>query len=94
MVYEFTNQFLKDAKRFHKDSKFVHLLGAKINETLNANSIEGIAGLQLIRGTFVHYRFKIKTDSSVYRVGIKSLKKVIWFACVDSNKKRFYKRFP
>ncbi len=73
MECEFTNQFLKDSRRFQKDSKLVHLLGAKINETIKAKSVKSIGGLQLIRGTKVHYRFKIKTDKHVYRVGIKRL---------------------
>jgi len=94
MEYEFTKQFLRDVKRFHRDDKFVHHLGAKINHTFNAVSIDKIDGLVSIRGTAVHYRFKIKTDKCVYRIGIKRLKKIIWFACIDNNKKRFYKRFP
>lgn len=94
MECEFTKQFLKDIKSFQKDSKLVPLLGAKINQTLKANSISEVQGLQLIRGTSVHYRFKIKTDIFIYRVGIKKLKKVIWFTCIDNHKKRFYKRFP
>jgi|HubBroStandDraft_5_1064220.scaffolds.fasta_scaffold1565908_2 hypothetical protein len=94
MTYEFTNQFLKDIKRFGKNKKLIHLLGAKIKETNLADSIDGISGLQIIRGTAIHFRFKIRTETTIYRIGIKKLKKVIWFACIDSNKKRFYKRFP
>lgn len=94
MEYEFTNQFLKDLKRFRKDARFLQHLGAKINHTFKTESIDKIDGLEPIRGTTIHYRFKIKTDTFIYRIGIKRLKKIIWFACIDNNKKRFYKRFP
>ena len=94
MEYESTNQFLRDLNRYKHDKKFIHLIGARINETISVSSLEMIHGLEPIRGTTSHYRFKIKTEKFIYRVGIKRLKKVIWFSCADSNKKRFYKRFP
>lgn len=77
MEYEFTKQFLKDLKHFRHDVKFVHHLGAKINHAFKASSIDNIDGIELIRGTSVHYRFKIKTDTFIYRIGIKRIKKVI-----------------
>jgi hypothetical protein len=94
MDYEFTNEFLKDLKHFGPDSKFLQQLEAKINHTFNVTSIGRIDGFVPIRGTTTHYRFKIKTDKTIYRIGVKRIKKVIWFACIDNNKKRFYKRFP
>jgi hypothetical protein len=94
MEYKLTNQFLKDVKSFGGDNNFVHLLAAKIKETVTATSFDQLDGLVSIRGTSAHYRFKIKTDKTIYRIGIKRFKKVVWFACIDNNKKRFYKRFP
>ena len=94
MESEFTNKYLRDLKSYKKDRELIHLLGAKINEAVKSNSIEDVNGLVLIRGTTVHYRFKIKSGKIIYRIGIKHLKNTIWFACIDNNKKRFYKRFP
>ena len=94
MDYEFTNEFLKDLKRFRPDRKLLQNLEAKINHTYNSASIEQLDGFIRIRGTTTHYLFKIKTNKTIYRIGVKRIKKVIWFACIDNNKKRFYKRFP
>ena len=94
MEYEFTKQFAGDLRRYKTDQQFIHSIGKRINETIVALSIVDIHGLSQIRGITVHYRFKIKTKEAVYRIGIKRLKKVIWFACIDNDKKRFYKRFP
>lgn len=94
MDYEFTNEFLKDLKRFRSDQRLLQHLEAKINHTYNSISIEELNGFVPIRGTTTHYRFKIKTNKSIYRIGVRRIKKVIWFACIDNDKKRFYKRFP
>jgi len=75
MEYEFTNQFSIDLKRYRRDKLFIHSIGKIINETIVALFIENIHGLDSIRETSVHYRFKIKTKDAVYRVGIKRLKK-------------------
>ena len=94
MEYEFSDKFIRDLKSFRHDKEFVHLLGAKINETIKAKSLKNIGGLVSIRKTKVHYRLKIKSSKEIYRIGLKLLNNVIWFSCIDSNKKRFYKRFP
>ncbi|HTA26251.1 MAG TPA: hypothetical protein VK809_00570 [Bacteroidia bacterium] len=85
---------MKDAKSFDDDSEFVHLLAVKVKHITKVASMEDIDGLVPIRKTTTNYRFKIKTNKSTYRVGIKRIKKIIWLACIDNNKKRFYKRFP
>lgn len=94
MEYEFTRQFAKDLKSYTDDKSFLQTIGKRVNETNRADSINEIHGLKDIRGTTAHFRFKIKTNKAIYRIGIKLLKNVIWFACIDNNKKRFYKRFP
>ncbi len=94
MEYELTNQFLRDIRRYKTDKTFVRAIGARINETISAKELNDIHGLVLIRGTTAHFRFKIRSGNTTYRIGIKKLKNVIWFACVENNKSRFYKGFP
>lgn len=80
MEFEFTKQFIRVLKKYEHDKQFVRSIGKRINEANVAVSIVNIHGLEIIRGTSIHFRFKIKAQSSVYRIGIKKLKKVIWFA--------------
>lgn len=93
MEYEFTKSFDKDLESYKHDREFLRLLGGKVNEIGRANSFEDITGLVPIRGRETHYRFKIKTRKTTYRVGIKLLTNRIWFARLDKDKRRFYKRF-
>lgn len=93
MEYEFTKSFDKDTQSYKHDREFLRMLGGKVNEIDSANSFEDIRGLVPIRGRETHYRFKIKTRKTTYRVGIKLLGNKVWLARLDNEKKRFYKRF-
>lgn len=93
MDYKLTDGFIKDTKSYGHDRDFLHLVAGKIKETVKAKSFEDISGLVHIRGRETHYRFKIKTRKTIYRIGIKVLGNTIWFARLDNDKKRFYKRF-
>ena len=93
MEYALTKSFNKDTESYKYDSEFLRMLAGKVNEINKADSFEDITGLVHIRGRATHYRFKIKTRKTTYRIGIKLLSNVVWFARLDNDKKRFYKRF-
>ena len=93
MEYEYTKGFLKDITSYKHDKEFLHLLGAKVNEIQKSSAFHDISGIVPIRGRETHYRFKIKTRKTTYRVGIKLLSNTAWLSRLDNDKKRFYKRF-
>ena len=73
----------------------IRIIGEKVNHIIKVESAEEIHELVSIRKTTSRYRIKIKlSDEEVYRIGIVILKNTVWFACIDVNKRRFYKRFP
>ncbi len=95
MEYEFTNQFVKDLKRFATNKVLLNIVAKKIQHVAKADSLDDITELIAIRKTTSHYRIKIKLpDKTKYRIGIKVLRKTVWFACLENDKKRFYKNFP
>ena len=67
MEYKLTNQFLKDTKFFADDTEFVHLLAVKVKHITKVASIEDVDGLVPIRKTSTNYRFKLKTNRTIYR---------------------------
>lgn len=73
----------------------ISIVAKKIQHVSKAKTLEDITELVTIRKTTSHYRIKIKLpDKSVYRMGIKVLKNTVWFACLENDKKNFYKKFP
>lgn len=95
MEYEYSNKFLKDLERYKNKRQLLNIIGRKVQHIKKAESTNEIHELVSIRKTKSHYRIKIKlSEKEVYRVGIVILKKTIWFACIDKDKRRFYKRFP
>jgi hypothetical protein len=95
MEYEYTNKFVRDLKRYQNNKDLIHIIGQKINLVIKVKSAKEIIELVPIRKTTSRYRIKIKfSKEKVYRIGIVILKNTVWFACIDDNKKRFYKRFP
>ncbi|MBI3501110.1 MAG: hypothetical protein HY063_04885 [Bacteroidetes bacterium] len=93
MEYELTKGFIKDARKYKHDHELSALLEARIKETAKAATLENLSGIVPIRGRDTHYRFKLKTRNATYRIGIKLLSNIIWFARLDKDKRRFYKRF-
>jgi len=95
MEYEYTKKFKKDLLRYKTNEELIHILGKKIQHIAKTTSTKDIHELVTIRKTKAHYRIKIKiSESEIYRIGIAVLKNKVWVACIDKDKKRFYKRFP
>jgi hypothetical protein len=95
MELKYTNKFFRDLKRLKNDKTLIYTIAKKANNIKAASSIKEIHELIRIRKTQAHYRIKIKiSDKLVYRIGVVAIKNTVWFACINNDKKRFYKGFP
>ncbi len=95
MELKFSKKFIRQLERFQYDKKLYRLLAAKIKFIESASSESEISELVQIRKTNTRFRIKIKISNRIiYRVGINILHNKIWFACIENDKKRFYKQFP
>ena len=95
MELKYSKKFVRQLKEYKNDEHFFQILSKKIKHFESVSAISEIHELVQIRKTTVHYRIKIKvSDKKVYRIGISIFKHVIWLACIENDKKRFYKQFP
>lgn len=95
MELKFSNKFTRQLKQYKNEKKLFQNLASKIKHIKSAVSISEITELVKIRKTSIHYRIRIKiSERKVYRIGIIILHRTIWFACIENDKKRFYKQFP
>jgi hypothetical protein len=95
MEYEYAKKYLKDLRRYKNNKALLSIVAKKIQHISKAKSLGEITELVAIRKTKSYYRIKIKlSENNVYRIGIAVLKNTIWFACIENDKKRFYKKFP
>ena len=95
MVLKYSRKFISQFKKYDDDKKLLQLIGKKINHVKTVSSASEISELVPIRKTNSHYRIKFKiTEKIIYRIGISILDNTVWFACIEKDKKRFYKQFP
>jgi hypothetical protein len=95
MDIKYSRKFIRQLKQYKEDEELLQYLAKKIKHIRTASAVSEIYELVPIRKTTSHYRIKVKiSERIVYRVGIKILRRVIWFASIESDKKRFYKQFP
>lgn len=69
------------------------VLREKIEQLEKAPDISHITGLKLLRSYKTHYRIKVITDGSSYRIGAVIRGNTIWLVHFLSRKK-IYQRFP
>lgn len=94
MEYEYTKKFEKDLQRYKNNPALIRIIGKKIKHIIRSASIDEIQELVPIRKKISRYRIKIRlAENRIFRIGIVVLKNTVWFACIDKDKKRFYKRF-
>jgi hypothetical protein len=95
MELKYSNRFVRQLKQYRQDEKLFLLLGKKIKHIQSVDAAADISELVRIRKTTAHYRIKIKiSERVVYRVGIAIHNNAVWFACIENDKKRFYRQFP
>ena len=69
------------------------VLREKLEQLEKAPDISQITGLKLLRSYKTHYRIKVITDGSSYRIGAVIRGNTIWLVHFLSRKK-IYQRFP
>lgn len=95
MELKFSKKFVRQLEEYKNDEKLFQILSKKIKYFESVSEPAAIHELVQIRKTTAHFRIKIKiSDKKVYRIGISILKRVIWLACIENDKRRFYKQFP
>lgn len=95
MELKYSRKFIRQLTQYRQDKNLAHVLARKIKHIEKVSVAAEINELVQIRKTSTHYRIKIKiSEKSVYRIGIKILNNRVWFACIEKDKKRFYKQFP
>ena len=75
------------------DAVLLIALREKIEQLEKAPDISHITGLKLLRSYKTHYRIKVITDGSSYRIGAVIRGNTIWLVHFLSRKK-IYQRFP
>ena len=84
--------FMKDLERVrNKEIKF--LLNEKLNQIEKAATTSNITGLKLLRGFKTHYRIKVDSETSKYRIGAIIRKEKIWLVRF-LPRKEIYLDFP
>ena len=95
MELRFSKKFVRQLKKYDGDEKLMQLLAKKIKHVQSVSASSAISELVPIRKTASHYRIKFKiSDLTVYRLGLQCYHNTVWFACIEKDKKRFYKQFP
>ncbi len=95
MEVKYSRKFVRQLNQYKQDEKLLQAIAKKIKHFQSVTSTIGIHELVQIRKTSAHYRIKIKLSNRiVYRIGISILHNAIWFACIEKDKKRFYRQFP
>ena len=94
MEYEYTNRYERDLLRYKHIEELIHSIGKKVLHVTKIDWIDEMQEAVALRKKTSRYRIKIKlSEDEVYRIGIIVLKNTVWFASIDKDKKRFYKRF-
>jgi mRNA-degrading endonuclease RelE of RelBE toxin-antitoxin system len=75
------------------DTVLLIALREKIEQLEKAPDITHITGLKLLRGYQTHYRIKVITDRTSYRIGALIRGNTIWLVRFLSRK-RIYQLFP
>lgn len=95
MEIKYSRKFIRQLNQYRQDEKLLHTLTKKIKHIQSVSSPADIHELVQIRKTSAHYRIKVKiSERIVYRIGISIFHNAIWLACIEKDKKRFYRQFP
>ena len=76
-----------------RDIDLKRALDTKISQIEKAKSIYQITGLKLLRSYKTHYRIKVETHKSKYRIGAIIRNDMIWLVRF-SPRKKIYLEFP
>ena len=84
--------FLRDLDRV-RSKEIKLLLDEKLNQIEKATTVSNITGLKQLRGFKTHYRIKVDSESSKYRIGAIIRKEKIWLVRF-LPRKAIYLEFP
>ena len=75
------------------DTVLLEALKGKIVQLKDASDISQVTGMKLLKGYVTHYRIKIVTKSTSFRMGVVVRGNTVWLVRFLSRKK-IYQNFP